>query len=765
MLYKSAFPLFHCAIEPMKRIMRDKKRTKAPFLVRTLVAIPTILVMLVGFLTMPALAAYAGYSTALNEWETLPAELEVPDYLPQHSTMLDSDGNVIATFYAENRVPISLNQIPDSLINAIIATEDSRFFEHNGVDWRGTLRALLNNVRGLPQQGGSGITQQYVKNLLVLEANSQEELEEAKGNSYWRKLREARFALSLEEKMSKEQILEAYLNTVYFGDRAYGIGAAAKHYFNKTPKQLTLAESALLAGIINSPTAYNPVTNLNNSLDRREHVLGRMLSEEYITKEEYDFANNEEVVLDLVVPANGCIYSTYPLYCQWVRTILENDPVFGETAEKRQEFLYRGGLTIETALNPKIQKIAQDATRKALAPKNRVSTAVAVVEPGTGHVAALATNKPFGQKKGQTEILLPVAPAFQNGSTFKPLTAAAALELGISPNIVINAGPRYIPEKRNYPEGGFKNAGDGPGGTLDMAGALRRSTNTWFIELEDMIGVKNVARVAKNMGLSSLPLEGKNAITEKDAALTLGAWETSPLEVANSYATLAAHGVACNPVGIVSITNKLGENIPVPDPDCKQVISASTADTVTSMLIGVVDGTDPSRTGRRASLGDRPVTGKTGSTDGYGAAWFAGYTPQYATAVWVGDIRGPKFGMSNGVGAYNGTQFFKPVYGGTIPALIWRDIMQRTHKGLPIKNFEPGGGESLLGIPLVVPNVVGLTKEQAARVISDAGFTPTFVEGEVEGLPNMPEKAVVKTVPAAGTQIALKGRTITLYLP
>lgn len=719
--------------------------------------------MLLGFLTVPVVLSYTAARTTLDTWYELPTELEVVETLPQHSVILAADGSVIATFYGQNRIPVKIDDVAEVFIEAILATEDSRFFEHRGVDWQAMVRATVNNARGGGVQGGSGITQQYVKNLLILNAKTPEELRQARENTIERKLREARLSMSLEEELSKEQILEGYLNAVYFGDGAYGIGAAAKHYFNKAAANLTLGEATLLAGIINAPTAYNPVDNLERARDRREHVLGRMVAEGYISSREARKTSKEPIRLDLVYPPNGCYASPYPLYCQWIRQTLENDPVFGETPEQRQDLLHRGGLTIYTALQPSVQDDATAAAQAALSGKSRVATALAVVQPGTGKVLALATNKKFGAKAGRTELLLPVLPAYQHGSTFKPFTAAAAIEAGLDPKTTIKSGPVYIPQNRNHPEGGFKNFGNGSGGTYDMAGALRHSVNTWFVELEDQIGVRRVAQLAYDMGLTSLPMTGDRAITEKDAALTLGAFEASPLQVANAYATFAAQGKACRPIGIIKVTGPDKRNLPVPDANCKQVMKASTANTMTAMLTTVVDGSDSGRTGRLASLGDRPVAGKTGSTNNYGAAWFAGYTPQYATAVWVGDPRGPQFDMASGVSAYGGTAFFAPVFGGSIPAMVFQDVMSRIHQGLPIQEFPPPGGSSGLGMTLFVPDVRGLKPEIALGVLERYGFTPR-VEEKTKIIPGLPPGTVVQTRPSAGPWDPNDGREIVIYI-
>lgn len=731
---------------------------------RSFVGIILTIAMLMGFLATPVILSYTAARTSLDTWYDLPTELDVMGTLPQHSVILAADGSEIATFYGQNRIPVEIEEVSDLFIQAILATEDARFYEHRGVDWQAMVRAAANNAQGGGVQGGSGITQQYVKNLLIINAKTPEELAEAREISIDRKLREARLAMALEETLTKDEILEGYLNAVYFGDGAYGIGAAAKHYFNKDPDQLTLGEASLLAGIINAPTAYNPVDNLERARERRKHVLNRMFAEGYITRAQVEKTSDEPIRLDLVYPPNGCYSSPYPLYCQWIKQILETDPAFGDTPEQRQDLLQRGGLTIYTSLDPKIQDEATAAAQAALSGKSRVATALAVVQPGTGKVVALATNKKFGAKAGRTELLLPVLPAYQHGSTFKPFTGAAAIEAGIDPKVTIDAGSVYIPENRNYPEGGFKNFGGGAGGTYDMAGALRHSVNTWFVELEDRVGVRRVAQLAYDMGLTSLPMEGEGALTEKDAALTLGAFEASPLQVASAYATFAAQGLACRPVGITKVLGPNRENLPIPSTECTQVMKASTANSMTAMLTTVVDGSDSGRTGLRASLGDRPVAGKTGSTNNYGAAWFAGYTPQYATAVWVGDPRGPQFDMESGVSAYGGTEFFAPVFGGSIPAMIFQDVMSRIHEGLPVVDFAPPGGSSALGMTMFVPDVRGLSPEIAFGVLERYGFAPKLQRDGKE-IPGFAPGSVTQTKPSAGSWDPEEGREILVIVP
>jgi len=721
-------------------------------------------VIIVGALLapIPAFLTITAANTAAATWNTIPNNIVVDAPLPQHSVILDKNGKKFATFYAENRVPVTASQIPENIRQAVIATEDANCYNHHGLDWRGTLRAVISTITGGATQGGSGITQQYVKNLLIATATSSEEADAATARTLNRKIVEAKTAFTIEDTMTKEEILTGYFNTVYFGDGAYGVGAAAKHYFDKTPAQLTVPEAALLAGVVNSPTSYNPVEYPKAAKERRNHVLNRMLAEKYVTVSEHSRYVKTPIKLVITHPKNGCHASRYPFYCQWVRNILITDQTFGKTKTQRETFLYRGGLTIRTALDPQIMKTTQDAATSALKPTGNPAAGIAVVEPGTGLVPAIATNRKFGKGAGHTEIVYPVIPSFQPGSTFKPFTAVAAIEAGVNPEYSINAPNSYTPPNRQSPHGGFTNAGDGEAGNYKMPAALRHSVNTWFVILENKIGVRRVAETANLMGITSLPLTGSNAITEQDASLTLGSYETSPLQLANAYATIAAHGIACTPTSITSITNTLKETIPIPQSNCKQVIRPSTANSVTRMMKSVIYHKRDPGTGKRAKIG-RPAAGKTGTTDNASAVWFAGFTPQYATAVWIGDPRGGTKYPLNTLTAYNTT--FQPVYGGGVPALLWRDTMIGIHKTLPKKRFAKPGGETFVGLPLyTVPDVRGLTPAQAATILNEAGFRSQLGEQPGPQTVGITSGRVTEMTPKQGTILTKPGNNPTIVL-
>lgn len=714
--------------------------------VRILRKLGLVFAILAGLSIGPVLIIVAIFR-GLDTWSlNTPIKTLISEPLPQQSVILAKDGSVIATFYSENRVPVTSKQIPIPLKEALIATEDARFYSHGGVDWIATTHALVDQLSG-GTRGASGITQQYVKNILITHAKTQQERDAATAVNFGRKIREAFLSMKVNSVLSKDQILTGYFNTVFFGDGTYGIGAAAKHYFNKTPMQLTLSESALLAGMVQNPSGLNPVKHPIAAKTRRAHVLHRMQVAGYITLAQERNANAEPINLKITIAANGCATSIYPFYCQWIRDTLSNDPTYGATPELRQAFLYQGGLTIKTSLDPKIQANTDIIASKALSPLDNVSTAIAIVQPGTGNVIALSTNKKWGSAPGQTQLVLPVITNFQPGSTFKPITATTAIEQGINPDIAFSVGPTFTPTNRNAPPGGFVNAEATEGGYYNMTKALAQSVNTWYLTLEDKIGVKVIAQTAVKMGMKSLPITGSKAISERDASLTLGSYETSPLQLASVYATLAAHGVACDPIGIISMTDVTGKSLPVTSANCKQVIRASTANTVTQMMTQVVK----SGTGINAALKDRPVAGKTGTTTSAAAAWFAGFTPQYATVVWVGDPRGGYQYPLHNLKAFG--QIWEPVWGGGVPAMIWNEVMKSASKGLPVINFSPAGGDIYAGSPLLVPDVRGLSIALATKILKQDGFTVVEESKPGQAIIGIASGLVGSTNPSSGELI------------
>lgn len=716
--------------------------------------------------------------TGANDWESLPAELsEQP--LPQVSRILAADGSTLATFYYENRVPVRLAQVPRIMQKAIIAIEDARFYEHNGVDIKGSLRALFRNSEsGTVRQGGSTLTQQYVKNVLVESAQTAQGKLAAKEQTLGRKVREARYALELERRLSKGEILERYLNIAYFGDGAYGVGTAAQHYFGKPVSTLTLPESALLAGLVQSPEAYNPLLHPVHATDRRDLVLRQMLKYHFISQDQYDAARAIPLksMLHPHRAGNGCEGTSSPWFCDYVLKDFLASPAFGAREEDRQRLLLRGGLTIRTTLDPTVQKAAQNAVSKHVPARDPsgVAAAEAVVEPGTGKIKAIAVSAPFGTDKKRGETVVDYATDYKHGgstgfpagSTFKLFVLAAALKEGIPLTLTLNAPPRIASlsgyrdcagrDRGPYVDVG--NADKAEGGRFNLITGTWQSVNTFFVQLEQRTGVCEPVQLAEAMGVrAENPATVDFPHIPPYPSFVLGGAATfSPLRVAEAYATFAAAGKYCEPVAITNVVDRHGATIPLQPSTCTQVVEPGLANTVTNILRGVLD--HPGGTAFGQGLG-RPAAGKTGTVDDYKAAWFAGYTPQLASAVWVGHPVSPEQHPLRNVTI--GGQFFARVFGATIPAPIWHDTMMAALSGVPPVGFGPADPAYMKGATTTVPDVAGQNVSDATAALVQAGFTPVVAPGLVASAE--PVGTVAGTTPAAGSALT-RGSTVTILV-
>lgn len=743
---------------------RSRPLKRPPRRFRALVGLIVGAVLVAPIVALMAVPAVSGVGIGAREvvsrWESLPTDLPLNAPLPQRSTIYAADGTtVIANYYAENRIPVALDQMPPMMVGAVLSIEDDRYYEHGALDVRGTTRAVVNNLAGRSRQGGSSITQQYVKNLLLTEARSDAQRREVTATTLDRKLREARLAVEAERTLGKDGVLAAYLNTVYFGRGAYGVATAAERFFGVKLADITPAQAATLAGMLKSPTNYDPITNPRLSKVRRNVVLGRMFDAGVITAAQAKKAKAAPLTVTLTQPANGCTKSKWQFYCQMVLDTIADDPTFGATKEARADLLFRGGLRIVTAMDPKAMAITQHAVDAALTPTNRVATSMAVVQPGTGKVVAIATNRNWGtrEKKGETEIVLPAVPRFQPGSTFKPITLATALEQGFSPYTKLDTPDGYQPAVLNAPDGGFHNDDDQGHGVIDAFDATAQSVNTFYVQLIERAGVLRVADMAGRLGMTSLPRSGSKAVGSKDAALTLGAFETSPVQMANVYATLAAHGRACPAVVISSITRNDGTPVTSPTTQCRQVVSSAVADMVTEVLQRTFT---PSGTAAGLGLEGRPAAGKTGTTNNSGATWFAGYVPQYATAVWVGDPRGPTYALRD-VEAYGET--FGVVYGRSIAGPEWREAMTALTRGLSVVPFTRADPSALIGVSPSVPDVRGLMRDAAIASLVRGGYRVVVSPKTADPQPLSVPGIVAAQSPAAGTPSGLDS-TVTLTL-
>ncbi|MBO3674021.1 transglycosylase domain-containing protein [Streptomyces sp. NEAU-YJ-81] len=647
-------------------------------------------------LALPAVGALGlAAKGTVEEFDGIPANLKTPP-LSQRTTILDAKGGEIAKVYSRDRTIVKLNDISPYMRQAIVAIEDARFYEHGAVDLKGVLRAVNTNAQdGGVSQGASTLTQQYVKNVFVEEAgDDKEKVAQATRQSIGRKIKELKYAIKVEKELGKKRILENYLNITFFGQQAYGIEAAAQRYFSKPAKDLKLEQAALLAGLVQSPSRYDPVSAPKSAKERRDTVLQRMAQVKDITPAQAAAAQKKPLGLKVSMPRSGCITAVQGagFFCDYVRETLLNDPAFGKTAEARAKRWTQGGLTIRTTLDPKAQKSVQKSIKAHVYQSDPVATAVTLVEPGTGKVLGMGQSRPYGFGENETQINLSADKSmggsnygFQVGSTFKPITAAAAIEQGKKPY------QRYSsPYKMPYPspvttckgtwtndEGAtVENENEKEVGPYGMRDATAKSVNTYFVQLISDIGVCPVTQMADKMGVKRADGKEHNQVP----SLTLGSEGFSPLTMANAYATFANRGVYCSPVFIESITGPDHKELKVPQSKCSRAMSAKTADTINTLLRGVVeDGT-----GKQAGLQSRASAGKTGTTDERRAAWFVGYTPNMAGAVWVG---GPG---TKGVKMENITIGGVPhdkVYGADTPGPIWKDAMSGALDGKPAPNF------------------------------------------------------------------------------
>ncbi|NJC11312.1 membrane peptidoglycan carboxypeptidase [Micromonospora profundi] len=626
------------------------------------------LVLAVAALPGNLLLGFAAQS-AIGTYAALPEALRTPA-TPQRSYLYANDGKtLITTFYDVNRTDVALADIAPVMRQAIVASEDRRFYDHGGADVRGLLRALVANVKGGGnEQGGSTLTMQYVRNVLKTDpTRSAEERAAATDPTIGRKVQEIRYASALEQSLSKDEILNRYLNIAYFGSGAYGIAASSQRYFGKPPARLTLAEAALLAGLVQSPDAYSPIDgDKDAALARREYVLDSMAATGAITAAQATQAKAEPLTLKPTAQPNGCTavaqgHDDWGFFCDYLRRWWLTQPAFGATPAEREQALRSGGYRVVTSLDPEVQATAQQQATKVYGYDNKRALPIAAVQPGTGQVLAMAVNRHYSladNPDGQANYPNTVNPlisggasvdGYQAGSTFKLFTMLAALESGRTLSTGFDAPARlptrYAAEGPGSCDGRWCPVNANPDwmdGYRMMWDGFGRSVNTYFVWLAEQVGQDKVVEMAQRLGIT-FRAESDAAFAKNNAAnwgsFTLGVAATTPLDLANAYATVAAEGTYCTPVPVVSVTDATGAKVPVGEPSCKRVLDADVARAATDAARCPVGQQSPygqcnggTATAVNRILDGRPVAGKTGSSEENATETFVGFTPQVAVA-------------------------------------------------------------------------------------------------------------------------------------
>ncbi len=668
--------------------------------------------LLVGGLAVPAVDATGLIvRNSANKFNNLKAG--TIGELPVRSKILDSQGHLIAYYYPRgiDRQPVSYKQIAPVMRNAIVAIEDSRFYQHGAIDIRGTIRAMVNDLQHKSVQGGSTLTQQYVKNALILTAPNVQMAQQASTDTLSRKIKELRLAIRVEKEMSKNQILAGYLNTAYwgtyFGNQAWGIKTAAMRYFSTSPKRLDLAQAALLAGMVENPVADDPIAHPETALKRRNVVLARMAQLHYITQAHAVAVGKRGLGLKLTPLQTGCTSgSAKPaaFFCDYVVSLMKQNKTFG-TAWKQLNGA--GGLKVYTTLNPQDELAAKHAANfqvpqppNAANPGGNAASEV-LIQPGSGRILAIANDRSYGTGKNQTTEDYAVNSKYdggvgvQTGSSSKLFTLITALEQGVPfgfpQKVTTPATLTGYTNCKNEPTGPYSLVNDSPSekGAFTLYTATTQSVNVYFAMLERKVGLCNVVKTAMAMGMtradgrSLMQWDGKNFPPADDLpSFTLGSVNVSPMSMAAAYATVAARGVYCKPVAVAKIISPSGAKLPVVSAGCHQAIPAGVADAASYILQGVL--TSGTAVGR--SIG-RPAAGKTGTSDNFDFAAFGGYTPDLAGYVSVFNPVDPvKFPMQGTGSCYRGGCPGE-MFGADAPAATWQMTFEHATLANPPLGF------------------------------------------------------------------------------
>jgi membrane peptidoglycan carboxypeptidase len=778
----------------MRRRDHDLLTNAASLLICGLLAGVVVAAAAFPAVALSGLAAKAGSET----FDKLPRELTVKR-APQISYLYASDGKTpLATMYDENRRDMPFKDIPPVMRNAIIAAEDHDFYQHNGVDMKGVARAFVaNNSAGATQQGASTLTMQYVRLAIAYSASHPQDVVAATEDTSARKLREMRYAIQIDADLSKDEILERYLNIAPFGNGAYGVFAASQVYFGKHPKDLKIDEAAMLAGMVKAPSAFDPTTKSGypQAVNRRDYVIDNMLEIGAITAEEAAAAKAVKLVVKDKRTPNGCVAANknhWGFFCDYFYRWWMEQETFGATSYDRERRLKSGGYSIVTSLDVTTQEAAKKAVERNLKTGNKNALMVAAVEPGSGRVRALAVNRNYklddpdkpvnklssdpakarkkirGTYPNTTNPLLTGGGdiiGYQPGSVFKIYTIVAALEAGYPLEYTINAkstyqsnyiieynGPAACPGTNKYCP---SNASPSMAGVHNMWSAFGFSVNTYFVPLQERVGAGKVVNAAQRMGIKFR--DNKDAIratkeggVDQWGAFTLGVAHTTPLDLANSYATLAADGKHCEPIPVQQIRDQDGNKLDIANPRCDQAVKPEVARAaVDAARCPVGDRSSTSRCGV-ATAGnvrgevDKPVAGKSGTTDAEKTASLVVMTKQLAVA---GILTDPDWAQTTDAMSHN-----------TVNPAVYQTLRDAM-KGKKSEQFPTPGTKIVNGDQRLIPDVRCQSVDTAHSRLRGAGFEVVVASGQVDS--TCPAGTVAGTSPTGRT---IKGGVVIIEI-
>ena len=702
-------------------------------------------------------------SAGISVFENLPDYIK-PVNASQASTLYATvDGKPVefAKFYHQNRISVSYDQMSPNIRNAVVATEDPRFYQHAGVDIVSFLRASFGNVVSAGGgAGGSTITMQYVKNSLVEAAQlsgNQQAIDEATARTLDRKLREMRMAVALERVATKQEILAGYLNLAFFGHQINGVEAAANFYFGIPAAQLDIPQAALLAAMLKSPNDYRPddPANLDRAKGRRDYVIDNMLKEGYITDAQASDAKDSPIITKITHMPSGCeANQTASFFCDYVVWTVRNNPEFGPTPEDRENLLRRGGLEIYTTLDLKVQAAAHNASLTWVPPTDpsQVGTASVSVQAGTGRILAMTENRVFDQTQttepGHTSVNYAADKAyggssgFQSGSTYKIFTLAEWLNKGFHLNDHVDG------RVRTWNGSDFSSRCGAIGGTwtpknithepedTTVVHATAISENTAFVYMASKLDLCDIRDMAMRFGVH----RADGTELQYIPSSVIGVNELSPLTMAAAEAAIANHGTYCSPIAIDKvIVRSTQQELQVPTSQCSQAVSPEIAAGMTYAMRAVMSG----GTGGASNTGDgTPLAGKTGTTDSGVHTWMTGFSSAVATATWVGNVSGST--------PLSSIKLNKKA-GNTVRHDIWRTIMQTVNKLYPGGPLDNPPASMLDAAYMKIPDVTGQTPDAANEVIKTNQLSGTIVVKQVAS--PQPAGTVAYTRPAAGTAV------------